>query len=150
MDGVSRRPNIHAECADRQGRLASYRGTGRISIFSLESIDGLSDQRAQFLRPKNVQRLKPIFATEGCDRLEPANSVPVLLSQTELDDLTWYSQISPSKLYQTASEPPLLQVAGDAMLKVLHGSHRLEAARQILPREDAWWTVDLNLDGKSS
>jgi hypothetical protein len=34
-------------------------------------------------------------------------------------------------------------------LRALHGRHRVQAAAEVLPPADRWWTVDLYLDGES-
>lgn len=130
----------------RQERHARYRGTARVDISRLK-LEG--DQ--QILSFEQVDRLQSIFANEGYNRLEPANRIAALVSQQELATLLSRSKFSYMTLLRGAEiedEPPKLVIPVYENLRVLHGQHRLEAAKSHFPSNDAWWTVDLFLDGK--
>ncbi len=85
-------------------------------------------------------RLLRVFRAEDCQRRDPENHVPALVSRSVLpqarrtgdgsghfEELQWFIPESP--------------------LRILHGRHRLEAARQFLEGSDRWWVVDLYSDG---
>ena len=137
--GVRREQNTH------------YQGTVRVSLQHLVfDPDLLGRPKQQFLQSKNVERLRHIFATEGCHRLEPAHRIAALISRQELQILGEHSNLSQSALHSNAkSDLPMLTMPVGMRLRVLHGQHRLEAARRFLPSKDAWWAVDLYLDGKA-
>jgi len=127
-------------------RQAQFRGTARVKLSSLQA-DRSSASREQFLRPKNVKRLRDIFITEGCRRLAPENHIPALISREELEASIRRSGTSQSALFCSTDEaPPELRLPF-APLTILHGRHRLQAAREFFGHEDDWWTVDLYLDG---
>ena len=93
-----------------------------------------------------------IFAREGCHRLDPANRIAALVSQNELATLILYSDLSYLTLLHGAvseDKPPKLTLPTNVILRVLHGQHRLEVAKSYFPIDEAWWTVDLFLDGKT-
>ncbi|KAL6712964.1 hypothetical protein ACLMJK_009519 [Lecanora helva] len=137
-----------SKCHESQ---ANYRGTVRIDISYLQLDHSLLSQRCQYLRPENVQRLQNIFAVEGCHRLDPAHHVAALVSQEELDTLLACSNLSEATLTHTshAEGPPKARLNAGTRLRILHGRHRLEAARRYFSPFEAWWTVDLYLDDMS-
>ncbi len=128
-------------------RLSKFRGTARVQLCNLRFDTGRVEQ-THFLRPKNVNRLKRIFATEGCRRLIPEHHVAALISQKELDESIKRSNISQDALLQnTLDEPPLLLFESSNPIQILHGQHRLRAAQEFLSSGDDWWVVDLYLAG---
>ena len=136
----------------RQEQNTRYQGTVRVSLKHLVfDPDLLGRPKQQFLQSKNVERLRHIFATEGCHRLEPAHRMAALISRQELQILERDSNLSQSALLHSNAESdlPMLTMPAGMRLRVLHGQHRLEAARRFLPSKDAWWAVDLYLDGRA-
>ena len=133
----------------RREQNTSYQGTVRVSLQHLVfDPDLLGRPKQQFLHIKNVERLRHIFATEGCHRLEPAHRIAALISRQELQILERVSNLSQSALRSNAeTDLPMLTMPAGMRLRVLHGQHRLEAARRFLSSKDAWWAVDLYLDG---
>ncbi len=132
----------------REERHARYRGTARVDVSHLK-LDGGS----QRLSSNKVERLVGNFANEGCQRLEPANRIAALVSQQELAMLARCSNLTPWTLLHAAKaeeQPPKITLPVNTTLRVLHGQHRLEAAKSHFPSDDAWWTVDLFQDGKTS
>ena len=151
---ISHFPQTYIDVGDlgkRQERYAKFKGTARIDISHLH-FDSSSSNDYQCLRPKNVERLKNIFATEGCHRLDPANHVKALISQDELHKLLQRSKISQDTFYNCgeSDKPPKLEPEAATTLRILYGRHRLEAAREFFISDDSWWTVDLYSDGRSS
>ena len=132
----------------RQERYARYRGTARVDISHLRL-----DPSRQSLTLEHVETLKAAFAHQGCHRLEPANRIVAVVSQQELAALILHSDLSQTALLHGADmgdEPPKLICPVNTTIKVLHGQHRLEAAMSYFPPDDAWWTIDLFLDGKKA
>ena len=132
----------------RQERHGSYRGTARVDVSHLSLDRGQLGQES--FDPENFERLKTIFAREGCHRLDPANRIAALVSQNELANLILYSNLSKLTLLHGAvsqNKPPKLTLPPNVMLRVLHGRYRLELTKSVFPINDAWWTVDLFLDG---
>ena len=130
-------------------RHSKFRGTARVKLACLR-LDDPSTEQKQFLHPKNVKRLKEIYAVEGCKRLVPEHHVPALISSQELAAPIRRSETSQAALFHCADdEPPELRLPFEH-LTFLHGRHRLEAARGFLSDGDDWWTVDLYLDGMTT
>ena len=131
-----------------QQRCSKFQGTARVDLSNLQ-FDNWKPEQAQFLRPKNVRRLKEIFKTEGCSRLPPEHHVAAIISQQELDNSLQRSNTSQEALLRTINEePPKLELPTARPLQCLNGQHRLQAAREFLDPGDRWWIVDLYLDGE--
>ena len=138
----------------RQEQKTRFQGTVRVSLQHLVfDPDLLGRPKQQFLQSKNVERLRNIFAIEGCHRLEPTHRIAALISRQELQLLERDSNLSQTALLHSnadaESDLPMLIMPTGMRLRVLHGQHRLEAARKFLPSKDAWWAVDLYLDGRA-
>lgn len=73
---------------------------------------------------EKVERLIDIFEVEGCLQFDSAHIVPVTISKDIL------SQIPPGDLHRS---PPEQVSVGGAVLKCIHGFHRLWAAEAFLP-----------------
>lgn len=148
---MDRYSQLHVDAGDvgtRQEQHTNYHGFARIDITHLRPS---TYQQAQFLQLKNVQRLKRVFSTEGCHRLDPAHRVVALISDEELQASIRVSRTSQWGLLHGSKDeqPPRLIFPGNTVLRVLHGRHRLAAAQEYLSRDDAWWTVDIYLDSKN-
>ena len=92
------------------------------------------------LDEKNVARLLDVFRKDDCQPREPENHVPALVSRSALP------QNSRSGGVGGVFEEPQWFLP-KSPLRVLHGRHRLEAARKFLKGADRWWVVDLYSDG---
>ena len=142
-------PHKHVyDFVGRQERYARYRGTARIDISHLRV-----DPSPQSLTLEHIETLKAAFSHQGCHRLEPANRIVALVSQQELATLLRHSDLSQSTLLHGADmgdKPPTIICPLNTTIRVFHGQHRLEAAISYFPSDDAWWTVDLFLDGKKA
>ncbi len=126
-------------------RLVTYRGTARIR---LENLYFEPDESRELSR-KNVERLKERFRKDIL-RLVPRHHIPAVVDQADLDDGIQASKISAGALLSNLhDQPPMLQFPTRLRLTCLHGRHRIQAARETLSPNDAWWTVDLYLTGMS-
>ncbi len=116
----------------------TFCGSFRISLDKLE-YEKLPNNPRQ-LDEKNVARLLNVFRAEDCQPREPENHVPTLVSRSALP------QDSRSGGVGGVFEEPQWFLP-KSPLRVLHGRHRLEAARKFLQGADRWWVVDLYSDG---
>jgi hypothetical protein len=132
-------------------RFVKYRGTARVRLEVLH----FQWNEPRELSQKNVERMKEIFrgdktAYGNIRRLDPRNHIPAVVEQSVLDDAILASEVSAERLLSNPdNNPPVLKFAAGYLLTCLHGRHRIEAAREVLPSTDAWWTVDLYLAGMS-
>lgn len=125
---------------------SKFIGTAKVTISCLQF--EAERTKEQFLRPQNIKRLKHIFATEGCHRLDRKNYIAALISASEFEVAVQKSGISQAALLRnTGEEPPKLEISKLRPLKFLHGCHRLQAASEFLSSDDDWWIVDLYLNG---
>ena len=120
----------------------AYCGTVKIPLYLLKH-EG-PEQNPRQLNAKNVNRLLRIFELEGCLRLETENHIPALVSQEMLIYLLSTVQGEEAKLKKWNEH--LLFFQPFEALTILHGRHRLEAARKFLRYHDKWWVVDLFLE----
>lgn len=126
-------------------RSRKYQGTAKIDL------DGIAfhPHISQSLDQHNVDRLCTIFRSEGCHRLEIQHHVTAVVSQQHLHAALQAAGESPDSL-RTLDEtrfPHLRFPAGQ--VRCLHGRHRIQAGKAVLPISDRWWTVDLYLEGIS-
>jgi hypothetical protein len=137
-----------ADISAQERRLAvererKYIGTARARIEALH----LPPRKP---RDTVLQKLRGSFRQEGgCCPLDVQNHVPATISQGQLDVALRLSDIlMDSLLNPPDGEYPVLQLPNDIQLKCLHGLHRLQAAKDVLPWKDQWWAIDLYLSGK--
>ena len=137
----------HIEAHDRfaqNEKYCKYQGTAKIQITCLQFE---AQTKEQFLRPKNIQRLKRIFAIEGCHRFVPEHYIAALISRPDLEAAIQRSGTSQAALFQiTGEEPPKLEILEFRPLKFLHERHRLQTASEYFLFDDNWWIVDLYLN----
>ena len=89
---------------------------------------------------KNIERLKANFR-EDCCRLDIHDHIPALIHKQDLDAAMRASGISANMLFDNSY--PELSFPVGYKLECLHGRHRVQAGKEILPSSDSWWTVDL-------
>ncbi|KAB8212841.1 hypothetical protein BDV33DRAFT_231343 [Aspergillus novoparasiticus] len=94
---------------------------------------------------KNVERLRDIFAKDGCQRLDIRNHVTDIVSRQHLERACRAAGLTPEELKTCQSQYPRLLFRRH-QVQCLHGQHRLKAAEETLPPSDRWWTVDIYLD----
>ena len=137
----------HATEQERQlaeDREQNFRGTACVSLRRLRF--DLKYSRA--VDRKNIERLKRIFARQGCLRLSPPNHVPAIITEQDLNIALQQSGRTLKDLLHSAQDaPPKLTLPPKYMLECLHGQHRILAALETLAPKDEWWTVDLYLSG---
>ncbi len=86
----------------------------------------------------NVERLKSIFRKE-CRRLDIHNHICAVVDQQHLDAAILISEISAKALLtKSKSEYPKLVFPIDYQLKCLHGRHRIQAEKEVLPSANKW------------
>jgi hypothetical protein len=117
----------------------TFCGSFRIPLDKLEHEQLPNNPRQR--DSKNVARLLDVFRAEGCQPREPENHVPALISYSALPQAS-----RPGGLGGSVFEEPQRFIP-EYPLRVLHGRHRLEAARRFLKGADRWWVVDLYSDG---
>ena len=121
-----------------------YRGSARVN---LDNLYFASNWQRELSR-KNVERLKGIFRVEGVRRLELGYHVPAVVDKADLDACKEASDVSTEQLMSNSDHNlPFLNFPAQYRLICLHGRHRIQAAREILPQVEAWWTVDFYLSG---
>ena len=134
--------------ADREEKLAAegrgkYKGTARVPL------EVLHFPWAQPREPnqKSVDTLKRCFEKGQCDRVT-RNHVPAVIDQSDLDEVLRSSNASAKRLLNNEGSPhPKLTFPAGYQLCCLHGRQRIQAAREVLPPRERWWTVDLYLAG---
>ena len=133
--------------ADREERLATegrlkYRGTARIGLEVLH----FKWNEPREPNEKSLEKLKNCFEKGQCDRLT-RNHIPAVIDQSHLDDVLQASKVSAERLLTNTDPHPELKFPAGYQLRCLHGRHRVLAAREVLPPQERWWTVDIYLAG---
>lgn len=133
--------------ADREERLAAegrekYRGTARIKLEVLH----FRRNEPRELDQENLERLKECFKKGQCDRVL-RNHLPAVIDQSQLDKALRDSKVSAKTLLSNTDPHPHLEFPAGFQLYCLHGRHRVQAAREVLPPRERWWTVDLYVAG---
>lgn len=130
-----------AEVADKlllSARQSSLKCTAIVRMKAIKFLN--NDQYARDLDRKNIERIKRIFDTEGCFRLDRSNSIPVLADEDVFRQTINKAGLGPGV------GPYLNLDFGDDELLCLHGRHRLLAAYEYLPPMDQFWVVDIFVD----
>ena len=94
---------------------------------------------------KNLERLKACFLKDY-RRLDRYNHVAAEINQRVLNAMLRDSNVSTEALLQDDCRELIFPT--DSHLESLHGRHRIQAARDVLPLTEKWWTVDLYLSGR--
>lgn len=129
-----------AETSDKLILLARKSSFKCTAIVRMKAISFLSnEQYPRNIDQKNVERIKRIFNTEGCFRLDKSNSIPVLANNDDFQLAMRDSAFSDDGPY------PYFNFNDDSLI-CLHGRHRLTAAYEYLPPMDQFWVVDIYVD----
>jgi hypothetical protein len=123
-------------------RLLKYQGTAKVDLDQISLQPLISREIDQ----KNVERLRDIFAKDGCQRLDLRNHVTAIVSRQHLGSACQAAGVTPEEL-KTCQQQYVQLSFSRHQVQCLHGQHRLKAAEETLPPSDRWWTVDLYLDG---
>jgi hypothetical protein len=143
--------NIQYHATELERKLAedreeNFRGTACVSLRRLN----FKPEHSRDIDRKNIERLKRIFARQGCLRLSPSNHVPAIITEQDLKVALQHSGKTLKDLLNSAQDAPLkLTLPPNYMLECLHGQHRILAALEILIPKEEWWTVDLYLSGST-
>src|SRR5438270_7441473 len=118
-----------------EDREENFRGTACVSLRKLI----FKPEYSRDVDRKNVERLKRIFARQGCLRLSPSNHVPAIINEQDLKVALQYSERTLEDLLNSAQDaPPKLTLPPNYMLECLHGQHRILAALEILRPKEEW------------
>jgi hypothetical protein len=123
------------------------RGTARIRFQHLRFIHEHDRKRDN---EKLQRELKKSYTTQGYLRLELKHHIPALIDQRQIDDAIRTSERVDQKcrLDSPKSLPPEVKFPADFSVECLQGRLRVEAGKEVMARQDGWWTVDLYLKGK--
>lgn len=120
-------------------RRRTFQGSARISLDILY----FQQHKHRDLDEKHVEYLKRCFRKDRCRRLEVRNHVEAEIDQQILNDALRNSTVTARELLTNQPQCPTLRFPSGFQLECLHGQHRIQAAREFLPPNDKWWTVDL-------
>ena len=127
-------------------RRLHHQGTARVRLRSLDFPQDSFDD----LDPVNVARLRSCLR-RNCCRLDVHNFIPAIIDERSLRDALEVSRLSRERLLSCPNgDIPELTFPEGFRLQCLHGRHRIEAAKDVLPPGDKWWTVDLYRSGTAS
>lgn len=121
-------------------------GIVHVDISSLVFQDEIE---ARQIDDTKVQKLINIFTTSshGCERDEPENHIPAVISSRELSYILQISQLTRDDLQRSllGRGYPKLNTLNNKIY-CLHGRHRLRAAAAFLRNfesDNYWWTIKL-------
>lgn len=136
---------------DEESRLAKerhlkYKGTAKVDINDISFHPTVSRQ----IDNGKLERLRRIFRTEGCRRLDINNQVTAVVSGEHLQSALERAGIAAEALMTNSPDqlPQLHFPVGQ--LECLHGLHRITAGKDFLPPADRWWPIDIYLEGRKS
>lgn len=123
-------------------RSRKYLGTAKIDLDHIS----FHPDSSPTIDPKNIDRLREIFRSEGCCRYEIQNHITGVVSRESLQAALRAAHKAQDELITTTPQSiPHLQFSAGQVL-CLHGQHRVRAGAEVLLGEDRWWTVDLYLN----
>ncbi|KAF4227812.1 hypothetical protein CNMCM8980_000135 [Aspergillus fumigatiaffinis] len=97
-----------------------------------------------------VMRLRRVFRVNGIYPLQRENHVEVVISQSDLEQTLGQHGLTLQEFRgKDPGSYPTLDFTGRP-LKCLHGKHRIQAARDVLPSFRRWWIVDFYIEGLSN
>ncbi|EED23183.1 conserved hypothetical protein [Talaromyces stipitatus ATCC 10500] len=127
-------------------RSRKYLGTAKIDLDHIS----FHPDSSPTIDPKNIDRLREIFRSEGCRRYEIQNHITGVVSRESLQAALRAAHKAQDELITTTPQSiPHLQFSAGQVL-CLHGQHRVRAGAEVLLGEDRWWTVDLYLNDIST
>ncbi|KAL4899385.1 hypothetical protein BDW74DRAFT_171560 [Aspergillus multicolor] len=134
---------------DAERRLASerhlrYQGTAKVWL------DEVYHHAESRLEGAKLDRLRRIFRKDGCRRLDICNYATAIVSREVLEVSLSNACVSPEALLTNPpTQFPVLRFE-TGQLKCLHGRHRLEIGKELLPPADRWWPIDIYLSDMSA
>lgn len=139
IDQMANRPQFTAvsQCIEAEKSLR-YLGTASICL------DVLHFPYSKGLDPENVKRLERLFRAERCRPAEPANRIPAIVHESQLDQCREHSEIASDQLrHDTLGRYARLEFPDGFRLECLRGRHRAKAAEKVLGSKARRWIVDL-------
>ncbi|KAE8332962.1 hypothetical protein BDV39DRAFT_92580 [Aspergillus sergii] len=106
-------------------RLLKYQGTAKIDLNQISLQPLISREIDQ----KNVERLRDIFAKDGCQRLDIRNHVTAVISRQHLERACRAAGLTPEELKTCQPQYPRLLFRRH-QVQCLHGQHKLKAAEE--------------------
>jgi hypothetical protein len=103
--------------------------------------------------PEHVEHVKRIFRKGGCSQLQVAHHIPAVVDQhrlnVALEDARgkgrWKTGTLPSESVTINKKDGYPELEFPSGIECLHGLHRIEAGKELLPPTEKWWIVDLYL-----
>ncbi|KAF7134092.1 hypothetical protein CNMCM5793_005721 [Aspergillus hiratsukae] len=97
-----------------------------------------------------LRKLRRVFRTNGIYPLQRENHVEVIVSRSDLDYALDQNGLTLQEFRENGPDGyPTLDFSGRP-LRCLHGKHRIQAARDILPSFRRWWIADFYLEDVSN
>lgn len=126
----------------------SYRGIARIPLDCLNFDNNTTRKKHRALSPRNVSRIRGIFTRVGCHRLDAANFINGVVTESDLENALYSTQANAQQLlsFREGDKLPLLKLR----VECLSGLHRAEAGKHFLSDNDQWWVVRLFNKGMGS
>ncbi|KAL4984462.1 hypothetical protein BDW68DRAFT_180652 [Aspergillus falconensis] len=134
---------------DAERRLATerhlrYQGTAKVW---LDEIYYHSESKLDSVK---LDRLRRIFRKDGCRRLDIRNHATAVVSREVLETSLSNAGVSQKALLTNPpNQFPVLRFES-GQLQCLHGRHRIEVGKELLPPTDRWWTFDIYLSDMSA
>ncbi len=119
-------------------------GVARINLSALNFDHSLRHNHRE-LSDKVVERLRKIFTTEGCLRLDDENHISAVVDSGVLATALSVAGLGMESLRR--GDDGFIPHLIISSVKCLHGLHRIAAAKAHLDDNDQWWAVRLYSDG---
>ncbi|PYI07382.1 hypothetical protein BO78DRAFT_313232 [Aspergillus sclerotiicarbonarius CBS 121057] len=135
-----------AEISLANERHLKYQGTARVDLSDISFHPTISTK----VDDAKLERLRRIFRTEGCRRLDIDNNVTAVVTGEHLQTALERAGVAMQTLLTNPPDRlPQLQFA-PGQLQCLHGQHRLRVGKELLPQTDRcehnarfrkrWWS----------
>ncbi|KAJ5733294.1 hypothetical protein N7533_013741 [Penicillium manginii] len=121
--------------SDLDWRTSRRLGRAKVRLNNLD----LLTTTTRTIREEHIQALVEKFQSEGCTRLNPDNYIKVLVSE----DFPY--SLNDNVLH----DDEVLGLPDNIQLTVLHGKHRILAAKRFFFLLDSWWIADFYTEGLS-
>ncbi|EGE00857.1 hypothetical protein TESG_08159 [Trichophyton tonsurans CBS 112818] len=138
--------DLDVERIEYLDKCANYLGKAKVNIDRL--IFDNNTSQGQTVDYRHVEHLANVFQNK-CDRHLPENFILVKISRDTLSEARELANLYPSDLLKD-NLLFSINIPEDAELSVLHGKHRLLAAKQAFWPADRWWGVHFYSNGEKS
>ena len=133
-----------------------FRGFARLSVDQLtfeteHDGEGVELHANEAVDQRKVADLLRSYLEDGCHRSDRMHSLPVVAHEEILGQkLASEGDQGTHSFSQLVHNAPLLALPDDVRITCLDGRLRVVAARQFLPVDDRWWTVEVYDAGEHS